>query len=131
METSRTKAPTKNSLTITVGGFFISTLRTHSSLTMNKTKKRAYKRSNVTATMKTFWEKFHKTQSPLERHQLFRKLIGCSSRDATEALVKWVREGVICPQYIYDHGYVGKEPAPASWDSAPLVDDTDDDEILF
>lgn len=98
---------------------------------MNKTKKRAHKRSNVTATMKNFWHKWHFAKSPLERHQLFRKLIGCNSKDATEALVKWAQDGVICPQYIYDHGFVGKGPEPSTWNDAPLVPDPDDCEPIF
>ena len=123
METRRTKAPTKSSLTITVGDFFISTLRTYSLLTMNKTKKRAYKRSNKDNNTKKFWEGYFAITSEMTRVRYVRD---CLSINLSEALAFTRRHRGPNPTI-----REARRPQPSrpSWNSAPLVPDPD--EISF
>ena len=125
METRRTKAPTKSSLTITVGDFFISTLRTYSLLTMNKTKKRAYKRSNKDNNTKIFWEGFFSITSRMTRVKYVRE---CLDVTLTEALSFVKRHSGPEPT---PRGSRRPQPSRPSWNSAPLVPDTDDYEPVF
>jgi hypothetical protein len=114
METRRTKAPTKSSLTITVGDFFISTLRTHSLLTMNKTKKRAQKRAKARRPFIIGFERL----SYFEQIKYVRVERRCTLREARD-IVSALNEPT-------PRG--SRRPQP-SWNSAPLVPDSDD--ILF
>jgi hypothetical protein len=125
METRRTKAPNKSSLTIPVGDFFISTLRTHSLLTMNKTKKRAYKRANKDVYTKNFWEGYYALTTRIKRVKYVRACIGLS---LSEALDFAKRHPFLTPDPFKE---TSRRPQPSrpSWDSAPLVPDPDD--ILF
>lgn len=112
METRRTKAPNKSSLTIPVGDFFISTLRTHSLLTMNKTKKRACKRANRGNTVKNFWKGFYTLNSRIAKVRYVRASMGLCLSEA----LKFVDRHQL-------------EPQRPTWNDAPLVPDPDD--ILF
>ena len=120
METSRTKAPNKSSLTITVGDFFISTLRTHSLLTMNKTKKRAYKRSNKENNTKKFWEGFFAITSRMTRVRYVHQSLGVS---LTEAMSFVKKHSGPEPSV---RGSRRPQPSRPSWNDAPLVPDTED-----
>ena len=127
METRRTKAPNKSSLTIPVGEFFISTLRTHSLLTMNKTKKRACKRANRGNTTKLFWKCYYALDTRIKRVKYVRACMGLS---LGEALDFAKRHPFLTPD---PFNTTSRRPQPSrpSWNSAPLVPDTDDYEPIF
>ena len=81
-----TKALNTSPLTITVGGFFVSTLRTLSVLTMNKTKKRAYKRSQKLHYSTHFWKFLNKLTGRVERVMFVRDELDVSFSEAREFL---------------------------------------------
>ncbi len=79
---------------------------------MNKTKKRACKRSNKGNSLKKFWTGYYALTTRIKRVQYVR---ACMDLSLSEAL-----------RFVDRHQPVPQRP---TWNDAPLVPDTDD--ILF
>ena len=107
------------------GIFLFLTLRTHSLLTMNKTKKRACKRSNKGNSLKKFWTGYYALTSRIKRVQYVRACMGLSLGEALEFAK---RHPFLTPES-FNRTSRRPQPSRPTWNVAPLVPDPDD--ILF